>query len=147
VNFFSGYRSYYGGLIHAGQHAWRRAGFSGQCEQRHAIEDEAALAIGLRALSYPPIGAYAVAKAANWASNNKAYVAGRFAAGGITSMATGTGPYGGVSLGLLAGMGDALENIRNGANDPDQLLRSLLGERAPEIPAYLQRKSCGCDSQ
>ncbi|WP_073465792.1 RHS repeat domain-containing protein [Rhizobacter sp. OV335] len=144
VNFFTGFGSYYGGLWNASKHMYQRAGFAGECRQRRAIENEAALAGGLLALSNPTIAANAVAQLGNWAANHKAYLAGRLSAGGVTSTVTRTGPYGGISLGLIAGLGDALENIdRADASSAEHVLRGILGDRLPDLPD-VHRTECEC---
>jgi hypothetical protein len=144
VDYFEGYGSYYGGLWHAGVHMYRRAGFAGACLQRRATENEVALAAGLLALSNPTIAKQAASAAKNWAGNHKAYLGGRLSAGAVTSAVTGVGPYGGLSLGLVAGMGDALNNIdRANASSADQVLRSILGDRMPHLPD-IPRSECEC---
>ena len=144
VNFFEGYGSYYGGLGNAAGHMYRRSGMAGSCLQQRAIENEAALAAALLALSNRAVANQAGAAAKTWASNNKAYLAGRLSAGGVTSAVTGVGPYGGLTLGLVAGMGDALHNIdRANALSAEQVLRSILGDRMPNLPD-IRRTECEC---
>jgi RHS repeat-associated protein len=144
VNYFEGYGSYYGGLGNAASHMWRRAGADGDCEQQRALEDEALLSAALLSLSDPKISKPALAAAKNWASNNKSYIGGRLSAGGVTSAVTGVGVYGGISLGTVAGMGDALKNISRGADNPEQVLRSILGDKMPNLPSNTSRAQCGC---
>ena len=143
VDYFEGYGSYYGGLFNAGKHMYMRAGFSGDCNKQRAIEDEAILAAGLVALSQPQIAKEVYPSVKRWAGNHKAYLGGRLSAGALTSAITGVGPYGGLSLGLLAGMGDALNNIDRGADHPDDVLRSILGDKIPNLP-IVYRTQCGC---
>ena len=144
VDFFEGYGSYYSGLGSAGVHMYRRSGLAGACRQRRAIENEAALAVALLSLSNPVAASQAASAANYWASNHKAYLGGRLSAGGIISTLTGVGPYGGLSLGLVAGMGDALHNIdRANASSAEQVLRSIMGDRMPSLPD-IRRTECEC---
>lgn len=143
VDFASGYGSYYGGLANAATHGWRRAGFSGDCEKQRALEEEEILGAAVRAFSVPGVAPEVAAKATSWAASHKAYVAGRFSAGAITGALTGLGPAGGVSLGVLAATGDALDAVRRGADNPEQILRAVLGDKAPSIPAGARTK-CKC---
>lgn len=101
VNFFEGYGSYYGGLGNAAVQMHRRSGMAGSCVQRRAVENEAALAAALLALSNREVANHAAQAAKAWAGVHKAYLGGRLSAGGITSAVTGVGTYGGLSLGLL----------------------------------------------
>lgn len=126
------------------QHRYQRAGFAGECRQRQAIENEAALAGGLLPLSNPTVAANAATQVGHWAANHKAYLSGRLSADGVTSTLTRTGPYGGISLGLLADLGDALENIdRADASSAEHVLRGILGDRMPDLPD-VQRTECKC---
>jgi RHS repeat-associated protein len=144
VNFFEGYGSYYGGLGNAAVHMYRRSGIAGSCLQQRAVENEAALASALLALSNRDVASQAANAAKAWAGNHKAYLGGRLSAGGVTSAVTGVGPYGGLSLGLVAGMGDALHNIdRANATSAEQVLRSILGDRMPNLPD-IRRTECEC---
>jgi RHS repeat-associated protein len=144
VDFFEGYGSYYGGLGNAAVHMYQRAGIAGSCLQRRAVENEAALAAALLALSNRDIASRAANAAKDWASNHKAYLGGRLSAGGVTSAVTAVGPYGGLSLGLIAGMGDALHNIdRGNATSAEQVLRSILGDQMPNLPD-IRRTECEC---
>ena len=143
VNFYEGYGSYYGGLGNAA-HMYRRSGMAGACLQQRSVENEAALAAALLALSDRAVASQAATAAKNWVGNNKAYMGGRFSAGGVTSALTGAGPYGGLSFGLVAGMGDALHNIdRANASSAEQVLRSILGDRMPNLPD-VRRTECEC---
>lgn len=142
VDYFSGYGSYYGGLYDAAEHMVRRSGLAGECEKLRAQEEEAVLGAALRALSDPDVANKAATAAGNWAADHKAYLAGRLSAGAITSGATGIGPYGGVSLGVLAGLGNALENIKNGLDSPNDIVLGFLGEQGA---ADLRKvRGCGC---
>lgn len=144
VDFFEGYGSYYGGLGNAAEHMYRRSGMAGVCLQQRATENEAALAGALLALSNPAIASQAASAAKDWAGNHKAYLGGRMSAGGITSAVTGVGPYGGLSLGIVAGTGDALHNIdRVNASSAEQVLRSIMGDRMPNLPD-IRRTECEC---
>jgi RHS repeat-associated protein len=146
VNFFEGYGSYYGGLGNAAIHIYRRAGFSGSCLQQRSVENETALAAALLTLSNRDIARQAAQAAKTWASSHKAYLGGRLSAGGVTSAVSGIGPYGGLSLGLVAGIGDALHNIdRANASSADQVLRSKLGDRMPNLPD-VRRTECECSN-
>ena len=71
------------------------------------------------------------------------YMAGRMTAGAVTDALSRSGVYGGASLTLTAGMGDALENIRNDVDNPSQILGGILGQ---QIPAGVRnmRTSCEC---
>jgi RHS repeat-associated protein len=103
-----GFVSYFGGLRNAGVHMFQRSGLAGECLQRRATENEAALATALYSLSDPNVARRAAIGAQAWASSHQAYLFGRLSAGGIASGVTGVGLYGGLSLGSIAGMGDAL---------------------------------------
>jgi len=128
VNFASGYGSYYGGLLNGAGHLLDRSGFAGPDAQQSAIQAEAVLALGINTIATnPAIAKQAACTAENWAANNKAYLAGRLTAGALLSVITGLGPYGGVALGLFAGMGDALNNIQNGMNTIQQIIPSMMG--------------------
>jgi hypothetical protein len=117
---------------------------AGSCLQQRSVENETALAAALLALSNREVASQAAQAAKTWASNNKAYLGGRLSAGGVTSAITGVGPYGGLSLGLIAGMGDALHNIdRAKASTAEQVLRSILGDRMPHLPDA-RRTECEC---
>lgn len=144
VDYFSGFGSYYSGLGNAGSHMWRRAGGGGDCEKKRAIEEEAILGAGLLSSSNPAISAAAYSSAKNWAQNNKSYIAGRFTAGGVTGTITGLGLYGGIALGTTAAMGDALNSVRNGADNSEQILRAILGDKSVPIPTGARTK-CECD--
>ncbi|MGJ7501125.1 RHS repeat-associated core domain-containing protein [Variovorax sp. ZT5P49] len=143
VDYSSGFGSYFGGLANAGKHMYRRAGFDGECMQQRATEDEEIFGAALLALADPAVAKKAFKGAKDWASNHKAYLSGRFSAGGATGTITRTGPYGGISLGLVAGMGDALNNIDRGADNPEAVLRGILGDKMPHLPE-VPRTRCGC---
>ena len=144
VDYFSGFGSYYSGIGNAGSHMWRRSGGDGECEKKRAIEEEAILAAGLLSLSNPVISAAAYGAAKNWAQNNKSYIAGRFTAGGVTGTIIGLGLYGGIGLGTTAAIGDALNSVRSGADNPEQILRAVLGDKSVPVPAG-SRTKCECN--
>ncbi|MBL8470557.1 MAG: hypothetical protein JNM98_02060 [Rhodocyclaceae bacterium] len=144
VDYFEGFGSYYGGLWHAGVHMYRRAGFAGSCWQKRAIENESALGAGVFSLAHPIVRRQALSAAKYWATGHKAYLGGRFTAGAVTSSVTGVGIYGGLSLGVVAGFGDALNNVdRANAASAEQILRGVLGDNFPHLPDF-QRTNCGC---
>lgn len=141
--------SYFRGMYRAGGHLYRRSGFDGSCEQQRATEDEAILAGALVSLSDRRVAEPAFKKALAWANNNKAYTAGRFGTGALIgyglSKVGPIGPTAGVSLGVMAAMGDALHGVSNGADNPEQVLRNIFGENAPEIPSNRpDRTICTC---
>ena len=128
VDYFSGYGSYYGGLFNGAKHIYNGSGLNGADAQKRAENAEVALALGIKTIATnPEIGKQAACMAEDWASNHKAYLAGRLTAGALLSGITGVGPYGGVSLGLFAGMGDALNNIENGMDNAQQIIPSIMG--------------------
>ena len=90
------------------------------------------------------ISAAAYGAAKNWAQNNKSYIAGRFTAGGVTGTIIGLGLYGGIGLGTTAAMGDALNSVRSGADNPEQILRAVLGDKSVPVPAG-SRTKCECN--
>jgi RHS repeat-associated protein len=141
--------SYFRGIYRAGGHLYRRTGFDGECEKQRAIEDEALLAAALRSLSDRRVAERAYNQAKEWAGNNKAYLTGRFGTGvGIGYGLSQVGPFGlagGISLGVVAAMGDALHGVSNGADNPEQVLRNIFGENAPGIPSNRpDRTVCSC---
>lgn len=78
------------------------------------------------------------------------FVAGRFGTGALVGIGLSRsgpiGPAAGVSLGVIAAMGDALHGISNGADNPEQVLRNIFGENAPAIPANRpNRTECLCN--
>ena len=127
VDYWRGYQSYYLGLGHAVKHIYRRSGLAGLCAKKREIIDEALLGLGLNALAQPVVANYVVDRAESWALDHKAYIAGRFSAGTITSGATGVGIYGGLSLASLAAMGDALDAIDNGVDHVDAIVSGITG--------------------
>ena len=141
--------SYFRGIYRAGGHLYRRSGFDGGCEQQRAIEDEALLAAALYSPSDRRVAEPAFSRAKEWASNNKAYMAGRFGTGAVVGFGLGrVGPFGlagGLSMGAMAAMGDALHGVANGADNPEQILRNIFGENAPGIPSNRpDRTVCSC---
>jgi hypothetical protein len=141
--------SYFRGIYRAGGHLYRSSGFNGECEQQRAIEDEALLAAALYSLSDRRVAEPAFNRAKEWASNNKAYMAGRFGTGAVVGFGLGrVGPFGlagGLSMGAMAAMGDALHGVANGADNPEQVLRNIFGENAPDIPSNRpDRTVCSC---
>jgi hypothetical protein len=80
--------------------------------------------------------------AANFASNNPAYVGGRFGTGAAISLFAG--PALGTSLTFGAMMGDALHNIdRYGAASAAEVLRGMMGDR-PQRGSGGGDKGCSC---
>jgi RHS repeat-associated protein len=132
ANYASGFKSYFGGLYNGAVHLAQRSGFAGEAAQKSAINAEMALGAGIYALG---TNAEARDKAAcyakDWASNNKSRIAGRVTAGLVVSALTGVGPYGGISLTVFAGAGDALNNIKNGMAGYEGLIPSILGMGTP----------------
>ncbi|MEO6976677.1 MAG: RHS repeat-associated core domain-containing protein, partial [Gallionella sp.] len=73
VDYFTGYRSYYVGLINATSHMYRRSGFAGKCEELRAMEEEAILAEAMRLYKNDvTIRVNVNAKVKEWALNHKA---------------------------------------------------------------------------
>ena len=141
--------SYFGRMYRAGGHLYRRSRFDSECEQQRAIEDEALLAGALYSLSDPKVAGPAFSHAKEWASNNKAYLAGRFGTGALVGFGLSrVGPFGfagGVSMGAMTAMGDALHGVSNGADNPDQVLRNIFGENAPGVPTNRPNRTiCSC---
>ena len=149
--FLKGFGSYYGGLFNGGKYLWRRSGFSGDCEKQRAVEEAAILSAALLAYSTrPDVFAQVNAKAAEWASNNRSYLSGRLTAGGITSFGVSyrlpdwRGKLGiAGSLFIVAGLGDALNAARNGADNPEDFMKAILGDRTFSVPNDLRTK-CDC---
>ena len=144
-----GVGSYSRGLYRAGGHLYRRSGFDGECEQQRATEDEALLAAALFLLSDRKVAELTFSRTLAWAGGNKAYMAGRFGAGvlvgGGLSRAGPFGFAGGLSMGTMAAMGDALHGVSNGADHPEQVLRNIFGENLPRMElTNPNRTACGC---
>jgi len=145
VNFFEGYGSYYRDIGKIATHFYRRSGIAGICLEQQAIRNETALALALYALSDSTVARQAALNTQDWANNNKSYLRGRLTAGGITNALAGIGPYGGLSLAMLVGMGNALDNINRagGTLSSEQALRSILGDQMSNL-SNLHQTGCGC---
>ena len=146
VDAFLGYGSYYRGLGSALKHIYWRTGFAGRCRQQHEVEDEAIAALALSAIdSHPKIRSELAGLAKDWILNNQAYMAGRFAAGGITSYVVSRSGFefgGGLSLTAAASMGSALDEIDAGRREVADIARgAIMGDYAPPAAGT---SACGC---
>ncbi|HEY0060671.1 MAG TPA: RHS repeat-associated core domain-containing protein, partial [Telluria sp.] len=145
VGYATGYRSYYGGLINFAAHLARRSGFDGDCEQKRAEEEEIAMGAAFGALSDQKIAKEVSERVGHWASENKAHIAGRLSAGVVTGMVVRE-PRISVGLTTAAAMGDALDAIRNGADNAELILRGGLGEQYAGLVKNARTK-CGCEKK
>lgn len=111
--------------------------------QERAIEEEAAMRAAIFAMSDLRVAKEVTERVGNWASENKAHIAGRLSAGVVTGMVIRE-PGISILLTTAATMGDALEAVRNGADNAESILRGGLGE---EYAGMIKSRRTRCDCE